>query len=187
MKMKINQNELELIVGDITQQKKDAIVNAANGTLLGGGGVDGAIHRAAGAKRLEECKEIREGNLQGKYLPTGKAVITGGYQLPARYVIHTVGPVWKNNTEDEDEKLAACYKNSLQLAEEHRLTSISFPSISTGGYRYPVDPVPNSASLTIVELLQHNQLGRATMTLIKETDDKEYETALKHISLSKEH
>lgn|SRR5699024_1983533 len=186
MKMKINQNELELIVGDITQQKKDAIVNAANGTLLGGGGVDGAIHRAAGAKLLEECKEIREGNLQGKYLPTGKAVITGGYQLPARYVIHTVGPVWKNNTEDEDEKLAACYKNSLQLAEEHRLTSISFPSISTGVYRFPVDRAAKIALHTIVEFLKNNQLGRATMTLFSEADYKEYEKALKNISLSKE-
>jgi|SRR5699024_4593097 len=185
MKMKINEKELELIVGDITNQKTDAIVNAANGTLLGGGGVDGAIHRAAGNKLMEECKKIREEKLNGEYLPTGEAVITDGYQLPAKYVIHTVGPIWENNTSHEDELLAACYRNSLQLAKKYQLTSISFPSISTGVYRFPVDRAAEIALGTILEFLKIHSFGKVIMTLFSEEDYKEYEKALKKLSLSK--
>jgi len=128
--------KIELIKADITKLKIDAIVNAANSSLLGGGGVDGAIHRAAGKDILEACKAIR--NKQGK-CKTGEAVITTAGNLPAKKVIHTVGPVYNNGSrlEEKKELLANCYKNSLELAEKHNLASIAFPNISTGIYRFP--------------------------------------------------
>ncbi|WPO91116.1 O-acetyl-ADP-ribose deacetylase [Chryseobacterium sp. YR459] len=126
--------KIELIKGDITKINADAIVNAANSSLLGGGGVDGAIHRAGGPDILEECRAIR--NRQGK-CNTGEAVITGAGNLPARYVIHTVGPVWNGNEEKESKFLADCYHNSLKLAENLGVKTIAFPNISTGVYRFP--------------------------------------------------
>ncbi|MCW3167845.1 O-acetyl-ADP-ribose deacetylase [Chryseobacterium sp. 09-1422] len=126
--------KIELLKGDITQINVDAVANAANSSLLGGGGVDGAIHRAGGQKILEECKEIR--NRQGK-CKTGEAVVTTAGNLPAKYVIHTVGPIWNNNEEECSELLANCYKNSLKLAESLGVKTISFPNISTGVYRFP--------------------------------------------------
>lgn len=123
---------VEVVMGDITHEWVDAIVNAANASLLGGGGVDGAIHRAAGPELLEACKAIGG-------CPTGEARITPGFNLPSRYVVHTVGPVWHGGDRGEEELLARCYRNSMRLAAENGATSIAFPSISTGAYGFPVE------------------------------------------------
>ena len=139
-------------VGDITKEDTDAIVNAANGTLLGGGGVDGAIHRAGGKAILEECRQIRRERYPDG-LPTGQAVITTAGNLPAKHVIHTVGPVYRRGGRDQAELLAACYRNSLALAASNGLTTIAFPAISTGVYGYPQDEAANVAARAIEEFL----------------------------------
>lgn len=144
---------ISLIKGDITIFQVDAIVNAANSSLLGGGGVDGAIHRAGGKRILEECIEIR--NRQGG-CDTGEAVITSGGQLKARYVIHTVGPVWSGGSHDEDGLLASCYTNSLKLAEENGIRTIAFPNISTGVYGFPKGRAEEIAIKTVRNYLQEN-------------------------------
>src|SRR6202140_3856867 len=143
---------VRVVVGDITQQDVDAIVNAANSSLLGGGGVDGAIHRAGGPEILEECREIRRTRFP-EGLPTGEAVITTGGKLPALYVIHTVGPIYGEHRGKEAELLANCYHNSLTLAVEKNLTSVAFPAISTGVYGYPLDQESEVSSQRIENFL----------------------------------
>jgi O-acetyl-ADP-ribose deacetylase (regulator of RNase III) len=147
----IGKTRLALVQGDITRQETDAIVNAANSGLMGGGGVDGAIHRAGGPAILEECRKIvaRIGRL-----PTGKAAITTGGNLKARYVIHTVGPVWHGGNKGETELLASAYRESLKLAAERKLSSVAFPSISTGVYGYPVDQAAKVALRTVSDFLR---------------------------------
>ncbi|NJD08222.1 MAG: O-acetyl-ADP-ribose deacetylase [Methylococcaceae bacterium] len=143
-------NRIEIIKGDITQLAVDAIVNAANSSLLGGGGVDGAIHRAAGPQLVEECRGL--GGCR-----TGQAKITGGYRLPARRVIHTVGPVWQGGGQGEAEQLASCYRSAMELADLHGIRSIAFPAISCGIYGYPLVPAAEIAVATLVDFLRSSQ------------------------------
>lgn len=154
---------IEVIKGDITELKVDAIVNAANKSLLGGGGVDGAIHRAAGPELKEACKKLNGAE-------TGEAKLTEGFDLPADYVIHTVGPVYRDGEHGEPEKLKACYANSLKVANEHKLQSVAFPAISTGIYGYPLDKAAKIAIETVKEELERNT--SVTKVVFVAFDDK---------------
>lgn len=175
MKVKIVNSTLELVEGDITKQEVDAIVNAANTSLLGGGGVDGSIHLAGGPAILEECKKIGG-------CPTGEAEITTGGNLPAKHVIHTVGPVWHDGSRKEPELLRNAYKNSLIQAEENNLASIAFPSISTGAYRYPIDRASRIAlSTTIKHLKGKTNIKTARFVLFGTSALEAYKTALQKL------
>jgi O-acetyl-ADP-ribose deacetylase (regulator of RNase III) len=167
-KFKIRQTQVVLKQGDITKEDCDGIVNAANSSLMGGGGVDGAIHRAGGPKILEECKEIRE--RQGK-LPTGKAVVTTAGKLNADGVIHTVGPIWNGGNDKEEELLKEAYKNSLIIGDENSYQTICFPSISTGAYGFPIEKAAEIALKTIKDYIENNnQFTEVRMILFSEDD-----------------
>jgi O-acetyl-ADP-ribose deacetylase (regulator of RNase III) len=173
------QSRLELVQGDITRELVDAIVNAANSGLMGGGGVDGAIHAAGGPAIDQECREIRE--RQGP-LPAGEAVITSGGRLAARHVIHTVGPVWRGGKHGEAETLARCYRNSLELAAARGLSSLAFPSISTGVYGYPVQEAAAVALGTLREaLLAGSPVSLVRCVLFSEEDFELYRRALQNL------
>ncbi len=155
------------VQGDITEQRVDAIVNAANTSLLGGGGVDGAIHRVGGPQILEECRKIGG-------CPTGQAVITSGGRLPARYVIHTVGPVWQGGHRGEPELLASCYRNSLALAVAHGIKTLAFPSISTGAYHYPLE----QAAQVAINAVRGHTLAEVRFVLFEARVLEAYQDAL---------
>ncbi len=167
------QNRIEILQGDITVQKVDAIVNAANNSLLGGGGVDGAIHRAAGPRLLEECR-----GLGG--CPTGSAKRTKGYNLPAKWVIHTVGPVWKGGGRGEDRLLADCYRNSLKVARDSDIRTIAFPSISTGVYGFPVGRASRIALKEIHQHLEQNLMPEKVLMVCFDTNT--YQSYLQALS-----
>ena len=163
---------IEVILGDITRQSVDAIVNAANCSLLGGGGVDGAIHRAAGPELLAECRTLHG-------CRTGEAKITGGYHLPARHVIHTPGPVWHGGGHNEPALLASCYRSCLTLASENGCRTVDFPSISTGVYHFPLDRAAEIAVNTIADFLEaHPEIERVRMVCFDERTKSFYDEAL---------
>ncbi|MDH4129824.1 MAG: O-acetyl-ADP-ribose deacetylase [Spirochaetota bacterium] len=162
-------NKIIIKQGDITKEKVDAIVNAANSSLMGGGGVDGAIHRAGGVKILEECREIRKNLPEG--LPTGQAVITSGGNLFAKYIIHTVGPIWRGGTSSEPKLLKDCYINSLDLAVKHGIKSIAFPAISTGIYGYPPDQAAKIVFKAVKDFLsQNNSIDKIVLVFFQKSD-----------------
>ena len=165
-------SRIEIIRGDITRQTADAIVNAANCSLLGGGGVDGAIHRAAGPELLAECRTLHG-------CKTGKAKITKGYRLPARYVIHTPGPIWYGGDSGEEELLASCYRSCLELASENGCRTVDFPSISTGVYHFPLDRASRIAVGTIKAYLdEHPEIERVRMVCFDARTEAAYAAAL---------
>ncbi len=167
--------KIAVIEGDITQQPVDAIVNAANSSLLGGGGVDGAIHRAAGSGLLEECRRLNG-------CKTGDAKITKGYNLPANWVIHTVGPVWQDGNHGEDELLASCYRRCLELAEQQGIRTLAFPAISTGVYRFPPDRAARIAVTEVKMFLEsHTSLEQVIFVCFSRQSYDGYVTAVKEI------
>ncbi len=177
MQAKVGKAVIELLQGDITAQDTDAIVNAANRTLLGGGGVDGAIHRAAGPQLLEECRTL--GGCE-----TGDAKITKGYRLRAKHVIHTVGPIYYSAGKKAPDLLASCYRRSLEVASSHKLKSIAFPSISTGAYGYPLQEAAPVALKTVRDYLQdHSDIQRVRFVLFGQDAYQAYEKALKDLGL----
>ena len=177
MEVKIGTCTVELATGDITQQKSDVIVNAANSRLAGGGGVDGAIHRAGGPSIMAETRQKYP---QG--CPTGDAVITGAGGLVAQYVIHTVGPVWSGGQRGEEEKLASAYQRSLELAVENGCGSVAFPSLSTGAYRYPVDLAAGTALQAVLSFLKENQEPKVVrFVLFDDPTHAAYVAALRNI------
>jgi len=171
-------DRIELVTGDLTRIEADAIVNAANPSLLGGGGVDGAIHRAAGPKLLAECREIGD-------CPPGEARLTGGYELPARYVIHTVGPLWRGGEAQEGHILAACYTEALRLAGRSELVSVAFPAIATGAYAYPFEQACEVAVRSVAAwLVAHERPARVIFCCSREDETRVYRNTLARFGIS---
>jgi O-acetyl-ADP-ribose deacetylase (regulator of RNase III) len=184
LEYRVGRAKLRLVQGDITEMETDAIVNAANPSLMGGGGVDGAIHRKGGPKILEECKRIRATEWPNG-LPTGKAVITSGGNLKAKYVIHTVGPIWRGGNSGEPELLAEAYRNSLKLAVSKGLKTIAFPSISTGAYGYPIEKACRVALTTVKEFLEkEDKLDMVVLVLFSKRDFEIYKEIAEEIMAS---
>lgn len=181
MEITIGNTRIEILQGDITRQGTQAIVNAANSSLLGGGGVDGAIHRAGGPEILEHCKKIR--NERGT-LPPGNAVITTAGNMISEYVIHTVGPIWRGGKNKEPEVLRNCYQNVLSLAQKESIKSVSFPSISTGIYGYPIEKASKIALATVIEYIEkHGFFEEIRFVLFSDYDLKVYLDTLKKLTL----
>ena len=175
MKVRVAQSTLELVRGDITRERSAAIVNAANSRLAGGGGVDGAIHRAGGSEIMEECRRIGS-------CPTGQAVITGSGDLPVRFVIHAVGPIYRDGRRGEDKLLTSAYRESLKLASRSHLESISFPSLSTGAYGYPIREAAPLALTTVMEYLRnHPEIELVRFVLFSDGDLEVYSQALREL------
>jgi len=175
VEIRVSSSRLELIEGDITQQNTDAIVNAANTTLLGGGGVDGAVHRAGGPQILAECRRIGG-------CPTGEARLTTGGRLKAKYVIHAVGPVYRDGKSGEPELLASAHRNSLRLASQHGIRSLAFPAISTGAYGYPMNEAAKIALRTTIDYLKaHPEIELVRFVLFGQRAYEVYEAALREI------
>lgn len=180
--LKIGKATVRLVKGDITEIETDAIVNAANSSLMGGGGVDGAIHRRGGPKILEECKRIRATEWP-EGLPTGKAVITGAGNLKAKHVIHTVGPIWHGGNRGEPELLAQAYQNSLRLAVAKGLKTVAFPSISTGAYGYPIEQASRVALKAVKDFLEkEDTLDEVVFVLFSDHALKIYLETVKELS-----
>ncbi|MGQ9506704.1 MAG: O-acetyl-ADP-ribose deacetylase [Candidatus Bathycorpusculaceae bacterium] len=178
---RVGKAKILLIQGDITEMDTDAIVNAANPSLMGGGGVDGAIHRKGGPKILEECKRIRATEYPDG-LPTGKAVITSGGKLKAKYVIHTVGPIWHSGSSGEPQLLADAYRNSLRLAVSKGLKTIAFPAISTGAYGYPIEEASKIALSTVKEFLEkEDNVDKVVFVLFSSRDFEIYRKVAREI------
>ena len=167
-------HRVEIIHGDITQQKVDAIVNASNITLLGGHGVDGAIHRAAGPELLEECRSLNG-------CQTGEVKITRGYKLPAKWIIHAVGPVWNGGGQNEDSLLASCYRNALKMVHEYQIQSIAFPAISTGAYHFPIERATAIAIREVSEFLKIDQTLQKILFVC--FDEKVYQVYLSKLNV----
>ena len=180
IRVNVNKAILELVEGDITTQDTEAIVNAANSSLLGGGGVDGAIHRVGGPKILAECKKLNG-------CPTGEACITTGGNLKAKYVIHTVGPIYTDGTDGEQALLNNAYQNSLQIASQHKLKSVAFPSISTGAYSYPLNEAAAIALQAVINYLKtHPDIGLVRFVLFGHKAYQVYEDVLKKLQTQPE-
>ncbi len=180
MEFTVGRTKLSIVQGDIAHQSTDAIVNAANSGLMGGGGVDGAIHSAGGPAIIDECRRIRQ---ERGRLPAGQAVMTTGGKLKARYVIHTVGPVWRGGGSGEPDLLASAYRQSLALAVEQGLKTVSFPSISTGAYAYPVEPAARLALQTVIQFLKGDEsLEEVVFVLFDSRTTRAYEAALRELT-----
>ena len=181
LEFRVGDAKVRLVQGDITDMETDAIVNAANSSLMGGGGVDGAIHKRGGPRILEECKRLRAREWP-KGLPTGKAAMTTGGNLKTRYVIHTVGPIWRGGNQKEPELLAEAYLNSLKLAASKKLKTVAFPSISTGAFGYPIEKASRIALATVKNFLEReDKLDKVVFVLFSRNDLEIYRDAWKEI------